>query len=163
MTGRFLLPTNAIAALCEDVSRYGALGVETGALLMCEPNNDVVRVLALVGTAGVTRRYGLFLLSMPVVDRAFTYAEDHQLRVRAQVHSHAEEAFLSATDQRGNLTMKGFTAAVIPTFQTPPSDPSSWGWWTFNAGTWNVSQPATVDMTSSAEILTVNADGAYAQ
>jgi hypothetical protein len=160
MTG-LVLPQNAVANLIDQVSSYGRLNVETGALLMCEPDTDVVQVLALAGEAGVTRRYGLFVISMPVIDRAFTYAEDRGLQVRAQVHSHAGEAFLSPTDKRGNLNMKGFVAAVIPNFRTPPHDPSSWGWWTFKTGAWESSEPARLTVASNATVLTVDADGAH--
>lgn len=159
MSNRLVLPRNAIKDMCKDVSKYGRLGLETGALLMCEQNNNVVTTLALAGEAGVTRRYGLFILSMPVINQAFTYAEDRGLQVRAQVHSHAEGAFLSPTDKRGNLTMNGFIAAVIPHFEQPPNDPSAWGWWTFSTGYWRTSDPATVDMTSAGRVLTVDADG----
>ena len=79
MTG-LALPVNGITNLIDHVASYGRQNVETGALLMCQPDTDVVQVLALAGVAGVTRRYGLFVLSMPVIDRAFTYAEDRGLR-----------------------------------------------------------------------------------
>jgi hypothetical protein len=76
MSNRLVLPRNVIEGICEHVSTYGRLGLETGALLMCEPKNNVVTTLALAGEAGVTRRFGLFILSMPVINQAFTYAED---------------------------------------------------------------------------------------
>lgn len=160
MTG-LVLPQNAATNLTDHVSSYGRRSVETGALLICEPDSALVQVLALAGEAGVTRRYGLFVLSVPVIDSAFTYAEDHGLQVRAQVHSHAGEAFLSPIDKRGNLNMKGFIVAVIPDFCTPPHDPSAWGWWTFNAGEWAPSQPATLTTSSNATVLTVDANGAH--
>ncbi|MCU1694672.1 MAG: hypothetical protein JWR34_735 [Mycobacterium sp.] len=161
MTG-LLLPNGAIQQLIEHVKTYGRNEVETGALLMCSPNSDTVRAVALAGARGVTRRYGLFVLSMRVIDSAFSYAEDRGLQVRAQVHSHAGAAFLSPTDKKGNLTMNGFIAAVIPNFRNPPRDPESWGWWTFGAGAWRTSAPARPDQTlSSASILTVDEDGAH--
>jgi hypothetical protein len=160
MTG-LTLPHDAIEPLIEHVSSYGRIEVETGALLMCDPRSSAVRAIALAGDLGVIRRYGLFVLSMRVIDSAFSYAEDRGLQVRAQIHSHAGAAFLSPTDKSGNLNMEGFIAAVIPSFRKPPHDPTSWGWWTFSAGAWRTSGPARTDRTlSSATILTVDADGA---
>jgi hypothetical protein len=161
MTG-LSLPDGAIEPLIEHVSSYGLNGVETGALLMCDRRSSDLRAIALAGDLGVTRRYGLFILSMQVIDRAFSYAEDHGLQVRAQVHSHAGDAFLSPTDKCGNLNMEGFIAAVIPNFRNPAHDPTSWGWWTFGAKAWRPSEPARTDKRlSSATILTVDADGAH--
>jgi proteasome lid subunit RPN8/RPN11 len=159
MSNRLVLPRNVIEEMCEHVSTYGRLGVETGALLMCDLQSGVVTTLALAGEAGVTRRSGLFILSMPVINQAFTFAEDRDLQVRAQVHSHARGAFLSPTDRRGNLTMNGFIAAVIPHFEQPPQNPSSWGWWTFSAGNWRTSDPAIVGTVPIGKVLTVDADG----
>ena len=159
---RLSLPQDAIEPLIEHVSSFGRGEVETGALLMCDPGSSDVRTIALAGDRGVTRRYGLFVLSMQVIDSAFSYAEDHGLQVRAQVHSHAGDAFLSRTDKHGNLNMEGFIAAVIPNFRNPPHDPTSWGWWTFGAKTWRPSEPAWTDKKlSSAAIVTVDADGAH--
>jgi hypothetical protein len=157
MKSRLILPRNTIEDLCGHVSSYGRRGLETGALLMCKPNSNIVATLALAGEAGVTRRYGLFVLSMPVINQAFTYAEDRGLQVRAQLHSHAKGAFLSRTDKRGNLNMCGFIAAVIPNFEHPPQDPSSWGWWTYSAGNWKSSEPAAVDTASAGTVLIVDA------
>jgi hypothetical protein len=161
MTG-LLLPQGAIEPLIEHVSSYGRNEVETGALLLCDPRSSAVRAVALTGDRGVTRKYGLFVLSMRVIDSAFSYAEDHGLQVRAQVHSHAGAAFLSPTDKSGNLNMQGFIVAVIPNFHRPPHDPTSWGWWTFIAGAWRASEAARTDRTlASANIVTVDAEGTY--
>lgn len=160
MTG-LSLSHDAIGSLIEHVSSYGRTEVETGALLMCDPGGGAVRAIALTGDRGVTRKYGLFVLSMRVIDSAFSYAEDRGLQVRAQVHSHAGAAFLSPTDKTGNLNMEGFIAAVIPNFRNPPHDPTLWGWWTYGARAWRASGPARTDRTlPSATILTVDADGA---
>ncbi|MBV8861856.1 MAG: hypothetical protein JO082_14355 [Mycobacterium sp.] len=159
MTDHLVLPGNAQQALCDSVAEYGHLGVETGGLLMCPPDTDNVGVVALAGHAGVTRQYGLFVLTMPVIDQAFTFAEDMGLQIRCQVHSHAGRAALSPLDQRGNLRINGFLAAVIPTFADPPQQPSSWGWWTFRGGSWRATAPASTDPNSTAKILTIDADG----
>lgn len=159
---KLLLPDGAIEPLIEHVSDYGRTDVETGALLMCDLRSNAVRAVAMTGDHGVTRKYGLFVLSMRVIDSAFSYAEGHGLQVRAQVHSHAGAAFLSPTDKGGNLNMQGFIAAVIPHFRRPPSDPASWGWWTFDDGAWRASEAACTDRTlPSATIVTVDAEGAY--
>jgi hypothetical protein len=159
MTARLTLPDNAREALRRCVAGYGQLDVETGALLMCLSGTDDVSVVALAGHAGVIRRYGLFVLTLPVIDQVFTFAEDMGLQIRCQVHSHGGPAFLSPTDKRGNLRVNGFIAAVIPNFADPPQQPSSWGWWTFEEGAWQASEPATTDPNSTAKILTVDADG----
>jgi hypothetical protein len=159
MTARLALPDNAREALCRCVIDYGRLGVETGALLMCPPNSHDVSVVALAGQSGVIRQYGLFVLTLPVIDQAFTFAEDMGLQVRCQVHSHGGPAFLSPTDERGNLRINGFIAAVIPNFVDPPPQPPSWGWWTYSGESWQASGPATTVSNSTAKVLTIDADG----
>jgi hypothetical protein len=82
----------------------------------------------------------------PVIDRLFSYAEDHKLVVRSLVHSHEHDAFMSKTDREGTIRVPGFVAAIIPTFHQPPADPGSWGWWAWAGGAWAESAAAeTID------------------
>jgi hypothetical protein len=152
------LPQAAVDAIADDVADYGKQRLETGALLLAKPGDTTVTTIAIAGTAGVTRGYGRFVLTMPVIDQLFTYAETNSLQVVAHVHSHGRDAFLSPIDRAGIIRMTGFIAAVIPTFATPPRDPAEWGWWTFRDGDWQDHPPAV--MTDDAvEVVTVDADG----
>ncbi|MBI1759234.1 MAG: hypothetical protein HYR62_08425 [Actinobacteria bacterium] len=158
---RLDLPRGATAAIAEHIRCYGELGLETGALLMTAPGGLQVTAVALAGTAGITRRRDQFHLAMPVLDRLFTYAEEHQLQVRAHLHSHARTAFLSETDRRGCIRMRGFLAAVVPDFASPPGDPASWGWWAFTGSDWAPSPSATL-IDGPVAVLTVDAGGVRA-
>ncbi|TDX04026.1 Mov34/MPN/PAD-1 family protein [Kribbella sp. VKM Ac-2566] len=125
------LPPAAIQRICDDIRDHGRAGVETGGLLLTGRGQSEVQAVAIAGLAGITRKYGMFLIERPAFDTIFTWAEDHGLQVRAMVHSHGEEAFLSRTDREGGLQVPGFISAVVPTFADPPADPSAWGWWTY--------------------------------
>lgn len=153
------LGAGAVATIVDDVRRYGAHGVETGSLLLTPRNESTVNVIALVGDAGVTRHRGLFVLSAAALNSLFDYAEEGALQVRAQVHSHMFEAFLSPTDEAGNIRMQGFIAAVIPTFATPPADLAMWGWWIFDGNDWIDTRPATVAGNLDTKVITFDADG----
>jgi hypothetical protein len=151
---------DAVATIVDDVRRYGGGGVETGSLLLTPRGEPTASVLALAGEAGVTRHRGLFVLSAAALSPLFDYAEDNDLQVRAQVHSHRFEAFLSPTDKAGNIRMHGFIAAVIPTFATPSSDVAVWGWWVFEGAGWIATHPAIVSDLNT-KVLTFDADGVH--
>lgn len=153
------LPRAAVDAIADDVTNYGGLRLETGALLLAKLGDTTVTTVAIAGTAGVIRGYGRFVLTVPVIDQLFTYAETHGLQVVAHVHSHGRGSFLSPIDRTGIIRMTGFIAAVIPTFATPPRDPSRWGWWTFRDGDWHDHAPAVMTKNGPVRILTVDADG----
>lgn len=152
------LAVDAVDTLVGDVARYGALGVETGALLLTGPGDPTVTVLALAGTTGIDRHPGLLAFSSAALNPLFAYAEDNNLQLRAQLHSHMHEAFLSRTDRNGNIRMPGFIASVIPNFATPPCDPATWGWWTFENGDWLPIEPAAVT-NQTTKVVTFDADG----
>ena len=154
------LGADAVEALVTDVARYGALGVETGSLLLTPPGEPTVTALALAGTAGIERHPHLLVFSSAALNPLFSYAEDNGLQLRAQVHSHMHDAFLSHTDKTGNIRMPGFIASVIPTFATPATDPSTWGWWTFDEGDWTFSEPA-IMTTHTTKVITFDADGIH--
>jgi hypothetical protein len=148
----------AVATMVTDVARYGALGVETGSLLLTHPGESSVTVVALAGTTGIKRRPDLLVISAAALSPLFSYAEDNELQVRAQVHSHMSDASLSRTDKAGNIRMPGFIASVIPTFATPSTDTTAWGWWDFDGTDWTPSQPAIVAQ-QHTKVVTFDADG----
>lgn len=152
---------DALGAIVDDVRRYGAHGLETGSLLLTPRGEPTVTVLALAGAAGVTRHRGLFVLSAAALSPLFDYAEDNDQQVRAQVHSHMFEAFLSPTDKAGNIRMQGFIAAVIPTFATPSPNVAVWGWWIFDGADWVETSPATVAAGLNTKVITFDADGVH--
>jgi len=156
---RLSIPANAVEAIVEDVRRYGLHHVETGALLLTKPGEHVILAAALAGEAGIERSEGLFIITLPAFDALFTYAEDHGLQVRAMVHSHPREAFLSPTDRRYGLRMRGFLSAVVPTYADPPVTPQAWGWWRYDDD-WHPTEPAeATGADTSAQVLTFDAGG----
>jgi hypothetical protein len=157
-----IVPAAAAGRLCDDIRRNGQLDLETGGLLLAEPGSAVATVVAIAGTAGIIRGYGLFAITRPAFDAIFTWGEDRGLQVRAMVHSHAEEAFLSRTDREGGLRVKGFISAVVPAFADPPLNPSAWRWWIYASGWTPISAPAT-DMTARrTDAVVFDGDGVRA-
>jgi len=127
----------AVDALIADIRHWGVLGAETGGFLLApESDPDRLTIVALAGQAGIARRRGLFGISGPTIDQLFSWAADAELRIRAQVHSHARGAFLSPTDLRHGFDVTGFISAVVPHFATPSVEPREWGWWERTAAHW---------------------------
>jgi hypothetical protein len=101
MPNDLVLPNEAVRVVADHIRAYGRLGhlgVETGAFLLSAPGDDQVSVIAITGQAGIVRRPNLFAVSGKAIDRLFTWAEDRDLSIRAQLHSHRGAAFLSETD-----------------------------------------------------------------
>lgn len=143
-----LLPIAACESIVADVSRHGAHGVETGAFLLApEKQPDHLGVVALGGARGITRHPHHFRVSGHALERLFEWASTGELRVRALVHSHKREAFLSPTDLRHGLSVRGFTSAVIPDFERPTTNVANWGWWRFDGGHWQpIAEPQSIDL-----------------
>jgi hypothetical protein len=153
------LPRGALGSIAEHVRHYGAKGLETGAFLLAdEAAPSIVVVVAFSGERGVTRRPDLFHVSGRALERLFTWADELRMRVRAQLHSHRREAFLSRTDQNHGLSVRGFTSAVIPNFVDPPRDPVRWGWWRFDGDAWLAIPPASLTETA-VRFITFDEDG----
>jgi hypothetical protein len=130
----------AVAALIADIRGWGGAGAETGGFLLArESDPHRLSIVALTGQAGITRRRGLFAVSGPAIEQLFSWAADSDLRIRAQVHSHAHGAFLSATDLRHGFDVAGFISAVVPHFTAPSAEPGDWGWWQRTATQWQAS------------------------
>jgi proteasome lid subunit RPN8/RPN11 len=130
-TKRLVLPVGAIDPVLEEIRRHGLADQETGALLLTGQSDRHVLVVAVAGTAGIVRGPGLFTVSAVAYDRLFTFAEERSYQVRAMIHSHPEEAFLSRIDRAYSLRVPGFVSAVVPTYTAPPANPALWGWWRF--------------------------------
>ncbi|WP_404959617.1 hypothetical protein [Streptomyces sp. 147326] len=130
-TRELVLPAGAVDPVLQEIRRHGLADLETGALLLTGQSDMRVLVVAVAGTAGIVRGPGLFAVSAVAYDRLFTFAEERSYRVRAMVHSHPKEAFLSRTDRAYSLRVPGFVSAVVPTYTAPPTNLASWGWWRF--------------------------------
>jgi proteasome lid subunit RPN8/RPN11 len=149
----------ALESFIGDVRHHGCLGRETGGFFMTAPGEPDVVAIALAGDHGVDRGYGRFIITMPAIDAAFTYAERRGLQVRAMVHSHPHAAFLSRTDLRYSMRVLGFVNAVIPTFVDPPTEPAHWGWWQYD-GNWVPCAPAiTGPQNTSTQVIIFDAKG----
>jgi hypothetical protein len=156
-TAHLALPEAARDAVIDDVRAYGALRVETGAFLLASRRRPgQVSHVALLGVEGVERRRGLFVVTAPVIDKLFAYAEGNDLLVRSLVHSHEHEAFMSVTDKAGTIRTPGFIAAVIPSFNNPPGNPASWGWWNWTPPAWTTSPAAQL---TAGPVTVVRCDG----
>jgi hypothetical protein len=134
---RLLLTRNLVDALVAEIGAWGDRHAETGGfLLAAEDNADRATVLALGGQSGIVRRRNLFAISGGAIERLFSWAGDTELRIRAQVHSHAHGAFLSRTDLQHGFDVDGFITAVVPHFAAPSAHPGDWGWWQRGGGCW---------------------------
>jgi hypothetical protein len=145
-TNPLSFPAGALSHLTADVAAYGAQELETGAFLLAPAEQpDQLDVLAVVGTRGIIRRRDHFSVAAEAIERLFDWAEDHWLRVRAQIHSHAGPAVLSRTDRTHGLNVPGFTTTIVPCFTAPPRTPAAWGWWRYEDGDWRTIPPAAVN------------------
>jgi hypothetical protein len=135
------LPDVGAYAVVEHVLRFGQLDLETGGFLLAPRGAKQITSVACAGNTGITRRPELFQVSERALDRLFAHAEEHDLWIPAQFHSHMFEAGLSLCDLEHGLSVEGFQTTVIPFFHTPPADPALWGWWQYSASWKTVSAP----------------------
>lgn len=137
------LPRSAAATVVAEVARFGTVRVETGGFLLAPRDSDAVTIVALAGTVGIVRRRDLFQISDLALDRVFSYADEHDLWIPAQFHSHGMAAFMSECDVEHGLSVAGFVTTIVPYFAAPPADPAGWGWWRYQ-GEWTpISPPRT--------------------
>jgi hypothetical protein len=154
------LAEDLISAITEDVRAYGTKRVETGGFLLAPvADPDLITTLALAGTAGITRRRGLFAVSGIALDRLFTWADEHRLRIPAQFHSHGGRAFLSPTDLAHGLSVRGFVTCIVPFWDDPPDDPTDWGWWRFDGRDWRDEVSPELDAGRSMDVVTFDEEG----
>jgi len=130
------VPATAVAIIATEVRGYGHRRLETGGFLLLPRDTATVSTVAFAGAPGIVRRHNLFQISERALDRLFIFADDHDLQIPVQFHSHELGAFLSRTDAEHGLRVEGFTSVVIPTYSAPPVEISQWGWWCFTTGAW---------------------------
>ena len=136
------LPMSGVVSVIDEVRTYGRHHQETGGFLLLPRGNSTVSVVALSGSAGIERRHNLFQVSARALASLFTFADDRDLWVPVQFHSHGASTFLSDTDKTHGLCVEGFISTVVPHFHGPPSDITAWGWWRYTKGRWIAIEPA---------------------
>jgi hypothetical protein len=146
--------------MVEELARYGqGSGVETGGFLLARTGDpDAVRVLAMAGETGIERGWGRFRISAAAIDALFAWAEERELRIPAQFHSHGIGRGLSPVDRREGFNVRGFISCVVPEFHSPPTDPAQWGWWLFDGVAWVETAPAIV-VEGGVTVVTWDEDG----
>jgi hypothetical protein len=149
----FTVPEPMTALIADIVRENGGEELETGGFILAPYGNEGGTVLALTGDKGIERSWGLFQVSGLAVATLFDWADDSNLRVLAQWHSHRRQAFLSKTDLEHGFNVPGFRTAVIPNFEQPSANPTDWGWWMFEDGVWRAT-PAPRFNESGFEVIT---------
>lgn len=152
------VPASAVSTITAEIRAYGQRQLETGGFLMLPRGSGTITAVAFAGTTGIVRHQRLFQISERALDRLFTFADDHNLYIPAQFHSHEDHAYLSWTDARYGLRVDGFTSTVIPTYGEPPADTGHWGWWCFTAGDW-APTAAPVTTTGPVNVVQFDEDG----
>lgn len=156
---KFCVNVGILPALVEHVQEHGHHGVETGAFVLSSgPAPAAGEVLALTGDLGIVRRSRYLEISDRAIDNLFRWSVAQALVVRAHIHSHSAEAFMSWTDERGGFNVEGFVSGVVPDFGRPPSDPSQWGWWSYGSGNWTPCELSVID-NSCARVVVFDAGG----
>jgi hypothetical protein len=153
-----ILSEAATTAIAADVTRYGAEHVETGGFLLAPRDADTISTVALAGTAGIVRQRDLFQVSERALDRLFAQADEHDLWIPAQFHSHGLEAFMSPTDINHGLSVEGFISMIVPHYAAPPIDRSAWGWWRYD-DSWTAIAPPKTSL-GAVSVITFDEDGA---
>jgi hypothetical protein len=141
MTG-FDMSAKVAAAVAGTAREAGRSVGETGGFLLAPEGSEAVSVSALAGHRGITRRRDLFMVSGAALAMLFEWADDLDLTIVAQWHSHRRGAFLSRTDLEYGLNVPGFHSAVVPFYKDPSVNFLDWGWWTYEGGRWIASNPA---------------------
>lgn len=153
------LTEGAVRALLDETRSWGSRGVETGGFLL-RAGDGPARCVALAAASGISRRHDYFMVSGRAIAQLFRWAEDQELAVVAQVHSHRCDAFLSKTDLQHGFSVRGFISAVIPRFASPPPHLPAWGWWRFE-GVWQQTVAPSVTA-GSPHIVRFDEDGVRA-
>lgn len=143
----------AIETVVADVRHFGAGNVETGGFLLAPLETDAITAVALAGEIGIVRRRDLFQISDLALDRLFAYADESEMWIPAQFHSHGLAAELSRCDVEHGLAVEGFVSTIVPWYADPPLDPASWGWWRYESRWTRLGQPAVVAGESVAVVF----------
>jgi hypothetical protein len=154
-----LLPVSGIETIVRDIRHFGAAGVESGSWLTAsERDPDHIDGVALLGARGIVRRPDQLIVSGKAMARLLDWADRKALVVRAQVHSHGREAFMSETDGRFGLTVEGFIAAIVPDARIASASVADWRWWEFEQGAWSTRlAPATTNR--AIQVVEFDEDG----
>src|SRR5437660_1251066 len=110
------VPAGAVETITTEIRVYGQQLLETGGFMMLPRGCGTVTTVAFAGITGIVRRQHLFQISARALDRLFTFADDHDLYIPVQFHSHERGAYLSWIDAQHGLRVDGFTSVVIPTY-----------------------------------------------
>ncbi len=157
------IPISLADLVHEHVAAYGALDVETGLFLAGPRGSDTATAVALAGTRGVERHWGRLALSGRAISQLLRFLSERDLVALAQVHSHRGPAGLSRIDLAHGFSVEGFTSAVIPYYGRPAHDPQAWGWWRYQQGHWQPTDPFTLTPAAPATIaVTFDEDGIHA-
>jgi hypothetical protein len=132
--------------------------VETGGFILRGYNAAEASVLALTGEKGIERRIGLFVVSGLALAALFEWADEHDLTLAAQWHSHRFEAFLSETDLKYGFGVPGFKTAVVPWYEQASPNSADWGWWQYDGKAW-VAQAAPATGAGRFTVVTFDEDG----
>src|ERR1035437_6884361 len=151
----FTLSNGVRACVVDFVRGLGARGVETGGFLLASRGSDTATVVAIAGTTGVIRHRDFFQISDLALDALFAYADQNDLWIPAQFHSHCRVAELSLCDIKHGLSVEDFVSTIVPFFAEPPAAVAAWGWWRYDGGWRGVPAPA---VTSEVSALTVTFD-----
>jgi hypothetical protein len=154
------LSESAVAVVIDDVRRFGGRRLETGGFFLASVDEPTEMTgVALAGAAGIRRRRDLFSVSGLALDRLFTWANEAELRIPVQFHSHGGRAFLSPVDLRHGMSVRGFTSCIVPFSADPPCDPAQWGWFRFDGRAWTKADPPRAVSTKAVRVVTFDEDG----
>jgi hypothetical protein len=153
------MSSDGVHVLAEETRAYGARDLETGGFLLAPTGSDYVSGVALAGTSGIVHEPFLFQISERALDRLFTFADDQQLWIPIQFHSHRFGAHMSRTDAEHGLRVEGFVNTIIPGFAEPSEDVSQWSWWQFRDGAWQAYPPIVVNGSAPAQVILFDEDG----
>jgi hypothetical protein len=149
----FCIPASMGALIADAAQEAGVKLLETGGFVLGPTGTDRSTVLALSGERGVDRMSRLFRVSGLAIASLFDWADERDLRILAQWHSHRLEAFLSETDLKHGFNVPGFRTAVVPHYEEPSSNPADWGWWMYDEDSW-VETPAPATTVDEFTVVT---------
>jgi hypothetical protein len=138
------LPAQMASDIAATARMAGVRLVETGGFVLGNPDDSAGTVLALTGEVDIERREQLFHVGGLALSTLFEWADEQELSVLAQWHTHRRQAFLSKMDVEQGLNVPGFVTSVVPDFERASPAPDRWGWWTYNGAAWAPTAPPAV-------------------
>jgi len=64
---------------------------------------------------------------------------------------------MSPTDIDHGLSVEGFVTTIVPSFASPPADPSQWGWWRYDDAWTPIASPRLA--AALVSVITFDEDG----